>query len=236
MPKFSIIIPVCGNEELTFDCLDSIEKNSSDYEVIIIDNGSTPAWQGLSKFIRNEKNLGFPIAVNQGIKIATGEIIIILNNDTLVSPHWLERFEYHLKTFDMVGPVSNCISGSQQLPAGAYAFVDSKLGQIYPWHRLVFFCVAIKKVVFDKIGLLDEQFSPGNMEDDDFCMRAIEVGFKLGIAEDIFIYHLGTATFKTQGIDYQNLLRTNLVKFQAKWPERKYDQLVKKCYNNVYGK
>jgi GT2 family glycosyltransferase len=63
----------------------------------------------------NEKNLGFPIAVNQGIRAAKGEIIIILNNDTLVTPKWLSRFEEHLKYADIVGPVSNNVSGPQKV-------------------------------------------------------------------------------------------------------------------------
>ena len=254
MPKFSIIIPVCGNEKLTEDCLKSIVENSSDFEVIIVDNGSTPVFKfpdGFSyyaigptdKIIRNEKNLGFPVAVNQGIKAATGEVIIILNNDTIVTPHWLELFEQHLKTFDMVGPVSNNVSGPQKIPfelKGLNPTVESfaldnsilKHGQNYPWHRLVFFCVAIKREVIDKVGLLDEQFSPGNFEDDDYCLRAIEAGFKLGIAEDVFIYHICSATHKSENIAYKQLLKTNLAKFMAKWPEWKYKRLQKKCLEN----
>ncbi len=243
MPKFSIIIPVCGNEKLTRECLASVSENSSDHEIIIVDNGSTPPLDYFSKIIHNEKNLGFPIAVNQGIKAATGEVIIVLNNDTIVTPGWLEKFETHLQNYDIVGPVSNSVSGSQQISydgssalSDIYSFSEqlsgNKKGAIFPWHRLVFFCAAIKRSVIDKIGLLDEQFSPGNFEDDDFCLRAIEAGFKLGIAEDVFIYHIGSVTHKSENIDFQNLMATNLAKFQAKWPEWKYQRLQKKCLEN----
>ena len=96
-----------------------------------------------------------------------------------------------------------------------------------PFFRLVFFCVAIKREVIEKIGLLDEQFSPGNFEDDDFCVRAILAGFRLGIAQDVLIYHKGSATHKSLNVAYDELLGTNLMKFKAKWPLEIYSKLRK---------
>lgn len=239
MLKYSIIIPVCNNEELTRACLDSIKKNTRDYEIIIIDNGSKTPWQGEESIVRNNDNLGFPCAINQGIAKARGEIIVLLNNDTIVSAGWLDRLGDHLKTYDLVGPVTNKISGYQQLnmaPFDPLTDLDKIADDIYkkntgrsiPFHRLVFFCVAIKREVFDKIGLLDERFSPGNFEDDDFCLRAIEAGFHLGIATDSFIYHAGSSTHKSLSIDHALLLRKNQLKFQEKWPSEKFAEVLKK--------
>ncbi|MCX6743532.1 MAG: glycosyltransferase [Candidatus Parcubacteria bacterium] len=90
--------------------------------------------------------------------------------------------------------------------------------------------------MIDKIGLLDEQFSPGNFEDDDFCLRAIEAGFKLGIAQDVFIHHEGSATHKSLNLDYQTLMATNLAKFQAKWPQKRYVELQGVALDNYYSK
>lgn len=243
MPKFSIIIPVCNQHELTRQCVESIKKNSSDYEIIIIDNGSEPAYPGTGKIIRNLKNQGFPIAVNQGIKEATGEIIVILNNDTIVTPQWLERLAEHLEYADMVGPVTNNISGPQKqgnFQLNSTSSLDFYSEEIYkihrlqsaPWYRLVFFCVAIKREVIGEIGLLDEQFSPGNFEDDDFCLRAIGAGFRLVIAEDVFIYHYGSQTHRSLKLDYAKLLETNRAKFEAKWPLAIQKELCKKCLTN----
>lgn len=239
MPKFSIIIPVCNNLEITQKCVESIEKYSSDYELIIIDNGSAPAYAGAGRIVRSVSNLGFPVAVNQGIREAAGNIIVILNNDTIVTPHWLERLKKHLETYDIVGPITNLISGPQQVDIfatnPAMSLSDAvelnsitNKGRIWPWHRLVFFCVAMKKEVVAKIGLLDEQFSPGNFEDDDYCLRALEAGFKLGIAYDVFISHLGSATHKSLGLDHRKLLETNFAKFQAKWPEARQKEIQQK--------
>jgi len=240
MPKFSIIIPVCGNQEMTTNCVNRIRACSTDFEIILVDNGSQPKIQSQYKCLRQEENLGFPKAVNIGIKEATGEIIVILNNDTLVTPQWLDRLAEHLKYADMVGPVTNSISGPQRI-AYHQVFDSEKIDfdsedlyqknklQSTPWHRLVFFCVAIKREVIDKIGLLDEQFSPGNFEDDDFCLRAVGAGFHLVIAEDVFIYHYGSQTHKSLNLDYAKLLETNRAKFEAKWPAEKQAELRQKA-------
>ena len=246
MPRYSIIIPVCGNQKLTDACLDSIKENSNNFEIIIVDNGGDYRRRANEKVIENEKNLGFPVAVNQGIKAANGEIIIILNNDTIVTPDWLERLNNHFDKFDMIGPVSNAVSGPQQVLVGDLSdkeaiYIAAKTqykennGLSYPWHRLVFFCVAIKREVIDKIGLLDEQFSPGNFEDDDFCLRAIEAGFKLGIAQDTFIYHAGSATHKSLNLDFAGLMATNQFKFQAKWSMEKYNSLKEQNNSGIGG-
>lgn len=241
--KASIIIPVKDNHRLTEECIKSIKENTENYEIIIVDNGSDPAYTGEEKIIRNEENLGFPKAVNQGIKAATGEAIVVLNNDTLVTPQWLDFLIAHFKDYDIVGPCTNSISGPQQIKIEDYkdqASLNYSAAKYHnenrdismPWHRLVFYCVAIKKEVIDKIGLLDEQFSPGNFEDDDFCLRAIEAGFRLGIAQDVFIHHIGQATHKSLNIDFTKLMQTNLAKFQAKWSGEKYKELQDKNFIN----
>jgi GT2 family glycosyltransferase/tetratricopeptide (TPR) repeat protein len=246
MPKYSIIIPVCNNEGLTKACLESVYANSRDCEIIIVDNGSKIPWIGPEKIIRNEQNRGFPIACNQGIREACGQVIVLLNNDTIVSPLWLERLDAHFVNYDLVGPLTNFISGPQQifinppvLPAGVPFFADQiyqkNVGRSMPFYRLVFFCVAIKRAVIEKVGLLDEEFTPGNFEDDDYCMRAIEAGFRLGIANDVFIYHKGSATHKSENIEYAKLLQRNFAIFQTKFPAEKYTELKKKSTENCAG-
>lgn len=233
---FSIIIPVFNNHELTDLCLQSIaDCPSMPHEVIIVDNGSDPAISGA--MIRNADNLGFPIAVNQGIKAASGDVIVILNNDVVVTPNWLERFNYHLQKFDIVGACTNSISGPQQVLIDRYdnkqelyeqasRFQDENLNSFMPFHRVVFFCVAIKKAVIAKIGYLNEVYSPGNFEDDDYCMRAIKSGFKCGIAKDLFVHHFGSSTFENMPLEYGKLIEKNRRTFEAMWPEQTSKELI----------
>lgn len=237
MPKFSIIIPIYGQEEMTRQCLEKIAAYTSDFEIIAVVNGGDFSMDLAGKIIRNKENLGFPKAVNQGIKAATGDIIIVLNNDVFVTPFWADHLAAHLQKVDLVGPMTNNISGPQKLEDKKFfdeqeridyaKKINSKnLGKLSPTHRLVFFCVAFKKEVIERVGLLDEQFTPGNFEDDDFCLRAVEAGFKLAYAEDVFVQHLGSVTHKSLNIDRKKLINTNRIKFETKWPEAKYNELV----------
>lgn len=66
-------------------------------------------------------------------------------------------------------------------------------------------------------GGWDEQFGSGNFEDDDFCIRAFQVGFRARIALDVFVHHTGSQTFKTAKIDYRQSLMRNWGLFKAKW-------------------
>lgn len=241
----SIIIPAFNQHEITRECFLSILSNTKDpFEIIIIDNGSDlPVFGGFQDehivLIRNEENLGFPKAVNQGIKAANGDVIAILNNDVIITPNCFEILQSHLSNgFDIVGPVTNSISGPQQILIDQYddlttlykaaeGLQKEKKGQSYPYHRLVFFCVAIKREVIDKIGLLDEIYTPGNCEDDDFCMQAIEAGFKLGVAEDCYVHHFGSVTHKAMNIEYGKLLAKNQKIFNEKWGDR-YKEMVKR--------
>lgn len=89
----SIILPVWITDNqtafLTREAIESFEKTGEDYELVIVDNGSTMMGGELAKladtYIRNKKNLGYPMAVNQGRWIAKGDIYCIANNDIKVS-------------------------------------------------------------------------------------------------------------------------------------------------------
>lgn len=142
----SIIVPCFNQHDATYDCLTAVLENTQDCEIIVIDNGSTPPikppFSGFieTRVIRNEANLGFPVAVNQGIKEAKGDTIILLNNDVIVTPGWAERLLYHLDThhadlcigggkgpcncdavpFSIIGPVTNYAAGLQRVQIGSY--------------------------------------------------------------------------------------------------------------------
>ena len=83
--------------------------------------------------------------------------------------------------------------------------------------RLVGFCLLIRREVIDAIGLLDEQFGIGCFEDDDYCLRAIQAGYRAVIAGDAFIHHYGGRTFIGSGVDFAGIMRENGERFRAKW-------------------
>jgi GT2 family glycosyltransferase len=244
----SIIILCCNEIDCTRQCLESVRRHTrADYELILIDNGSTDAtpaylaevarWPEPARVVvlRNASNPGYAAGVNQGLAAARGRFLVLLNNDTVVTPHWLERLA-RCATHDwphvgMVGPVSNYAPTPQHVPAG-YATLDGLekfaerhrqeyAGQALAVERLTGFCLLLRREVLQAVGGLDEGYGLGYCEDDDLCLRAQQAGFRLAVALDVFIHHHGSRTFRAVGIDCQAQLRANLTRFQEKWgPER----------------
>lgn len=238
----SIIILTHNQLEHTKLCLQSIiEYTPQPYELILVDNGSTDGTIAyFRKFmnshnnvrvIANKENLGFAAGNNQGLAFANGTYVLLLNNDTVVTEGWLARmlsvFERYLEV-GIVGPVSNYVTGPQQVDRASYQSLEEMhhfakqwsaehVGQTMEVRRLVGFCLLCKREVIDRIGGLDEQFGIGNFEDDDFCVRAAAAGYKARIAIDAFIHHTGSQTFRGAGIDCQQTGERNWELFKKKW-------------------
>lgn len=237
--KTSIIILTLNQLPLTIQCLESIRRNTpEEHEIIIVDNGSSDETVNFLKthypelkLIENKENQGFAKGCNQGGEIAEGEAILFLNNDTVVPPGWLAPMLHALNndsTVGMTGPVTNYISGHQRIPvtyselkdmeAFAVEYCAAKRGQVQEVRRLIGFCLLVKRSVLDEIGWFDERYGLGNYEDDDLCLRAIQHGYKLLIAEDSFIHHIGHASMgQTSSFDLKSLLEQNKKKAFQKW-------------------
>lgn len=239
--KTSIIILTHNQLKYTQICIKSIRKYSRSlkYEIIVVDNASTDQtneWlrgQNDIKSIFNIKNMGFAAGCNQGIRIATGTEILLLNNDTIVMPNWLDNLKkalYSSEKIGAVGPVSNSCSNWQSIKVD-YDNTDllqaMKFGSLYnkssipqKWQKkikLIGFCMLIKKSVVDKIGFLDERFFPGNFEDDDYSLRIVEAGYDLLQCNDTFIHHFGGTSFKGYNQQYAGILLDNQRRFFDKW-------------------
>ena len=167
-------------------------------------------------------------AVNQGIQIASGKQILLLNNDTVVTTGWLEGLLeslYDRPDTGLVGPVSNNVSGPQKI-AVTYSELSSLDGfawdlrlnrQLMETDRLVGFCILLRRSVIDDIGLFDERFRFGGFEDDDLRRRAIDAGYKVLIASHVFVHHFRSVTFKATGIDLGAIMDQNPRRFKEKW-------------------
>ncbi|NOX19354.1 MAG: glycosyltransferase family 2 protein [Chlorobi bacterium] len=133
------------------------------------------------------------------------------------------------KSIGVVGPISNKVSGVQIVKETNYESIDEmrefaekisreNKGKFFEFPRVAFLCALIKREVIEKIGGLDERFSPGNYEDDDYCLRAQLAGFKTVVALDVFVHHYGSKSFTAEGEEkYQRLLQKNKKKFIEKW-------------------
>ncbi len=240
-PLVSIIIPCFNHLDLTQRCLASIRQSTDlPYEVVIVDNGSsdgTATWavgEGL-RVIANTENLGFPRACNQGLLAAHGEFLLLLNNDTVVSPGWLTGLLQHAEadpSVGLVGPSTNFAAGRQRIEASyasqeeflafAARLAREQAGQAESVPALVGVCLLIPRRVMLAVGLLDERFGLGNFEDNDYCLRVRMAGFRVLWVRHVFIHHQGHQSFRDLGEGFQRLLESNERLYREKWNLARY--------------
>lgn len=201
----SIIIPLYNGEGVIDECIRSVLKSStaSDYEILIIDDKSTDtSFDIAKKYIRdniivlqNRKNLGFTKTIMQGVSNARGEIVVLLNMDTVVEDGWLEELVRPLKTQRRIGITGSKIlymNGRDIQHAGG--FVDEialshhvgrgehDRGQYNDEREVGYVCgasMAFRKELFEKIGGLDAGYSPLYYEEIDVAHRFRMAGYKI---------------------------------------------------------
>ena len=194
-PKISIVIPCywASNEliKITRNCLESMELELPD-EVIVVDDGSPLSMSELlaemgtilpqTIVVPLEKNQGFPAAVNTGLEVASGDILIISNNDITFTPGWLTGL---LKPLQEGYSISSVVTSDQGWETRDEITENDRFGSLW----------AMKREVYDTLGGLDEQFGTGTFEDADYYLRAKEAGFKIGKNWNTLVEHIGRATF-----------------------------------------
>jgi GT2 family glycosyltransferase len=210
----SVVIPAYNNGALTINCLNDVLKTYGvEHEVLLIDDGSTelmykalPRLYPSVKVLRNDVNSGFIKSVNRGIQESKGDVVLLLNNDVRIAdPKWLTKLVDGMngRALDMASVAgARTTKDWHYIPGEVYKAKDD-------FTYLVGWCLAVKRKVFDKVGLLDEDFGFGFWDDVLLSYRAKQAGFKLGIVEGIGIKHLYHSTFKSSGINVQTQYTKN---------------------------
>ncbi|RFB38196.1 glycosyltransferase family 2 protein [Brevibacillus sp. VP] len=236
-PNLSIVILTRNGLPFTKMCVESIKKHTNDYELIFVDNGSTDGTISYlnslphAVVISNGENRGFAAGNNQGFRKARGKYIVMLNNDTLVTPKWSQLLINWLNkdsSLCMVGPRSNNLSAEQQISTEETVEIATVDSFAIDWtnryanhgfygRKLIGHCILFRRSLLEQIGGLDERFYPASYEDDDFCLRARLYGKKLWVANDVFIYHFGHASFLVNRITYREYSWDNARRFIQKW-------------------
>lgn len=242
-PDVSVVLLAYNSlEHTTEPCVTSILSTNAgaNYELIIVDNASQDGTRDYLKkiakrnqnirLVLNSSNLGFAGGNNAGIKIAKGKYIVLLNSDTLVSDNWIKKLVAPMTenpAIGMVGPITNSAGNEQclnfpEISASNFETVTKqycliKTGSFFQTEKLGFFCVAISKSVIDEIGYLDEDYSVGMFEDDDYSVRVRKANYHLLVIEDCFIFHHGSFSFKKlSSKNTAELFRKNRTVFQKK--------------------
>lgn len=241
-PRVSIIVPVFNHIATTLACLESIARTPArtSYEVIVVDDCSTDASaielgkiSGL-RIHRNAQNLGFVRSCNAGARIARGDFVCFLNNDTLVTPGWLDEL---VDTFDLI-PNTGLVGSKLLYPDGSlqeaggiiwrdgtglnYGKYDNPDRPEYSYAREVDYCsgasILLPRALFEKLGGFDELFVPAYYEDTDLAFRIREKGLKVIYQPLSRVIHLEG---KTSGTDLTSGAKrhqvTNRIKFVDRW-------------------
>jgi len=242
VPSVSVVVVTFGGFELTRACLDSLRRETwPRLDIVVVDNASTDATvpyllrvaaeDPRVRVLRNSENRGFAAANNAGIAIAEGDVIVLLNNDTVVPPGLMGRLVAHLgrdQAIGLVCPTTNFAGNEAKIDAG-YADLDDlpawssrrareHAGRTFPLEVAAMYCVAARREVLNEVGPLDENFRIGMFEDDDFSLRVRQAGYSVVCAEDAYVHHVGQGSFRKLSAEaYEELWNRNKSYFEKKW-------------------
>lgn len=207
--KTSLIIPCYFLDEsyveMTRRCLASLHDRPD--EIIVVDDGSpiTPSLSDCDDYIRLETNNGYCTAVNRGLEAATGDVLIVGNNDLIFPRIWITELLNVLgEGFD----IATCWTSDQtNVILQKEIEPNAKFGSLF----------AMRKDVYKKVGQFDEQFR-GYFADLDYMQRAKQMRVRIGKNLNLIVGHKGKATYsKTDPLDteYQRSMRLYEIKYGA---------------------
>lgn len=220
-----VIVPVFEGYEETVQCILSVlkAKNSTEYQLIVINDCSPDgrlnyklqamARQSHFELIENSKNLGFVGTVNKGMQIHLDRDVILLNSDTCVADFWLDRLlasSQKDQNIATVTPFSNnatiCsfpqFNQDNKLPLGVNLgqinelFYQYNQGEVIDLPTAVGFCMFIKREAILDVGYFDDKkWHKGYCEENDFCLRTANLGWRHVLSADVFVEHHGSVSF-----------------------------------------
>ena len=227
-----VIIPIYRGLDETRRCLESVLAfpQQTSHEIVVIDDCSPEpelsaylhdlADTGAITLLENPVNTGFVNAVNRGMVLHPDRDVVLLNSDTEVHGDWLDRLYRHAMSDPMVGTVTPFSNNAticsyprfmqdNPLPEGwplamlDALFAEVNAGQAVDMPTAVGFCMYITRRCLEQVGYFDATiFKRGYGEENDFSMRALEIGFRHRHAADVFVYHRGGVSF---GMESQDL-------------------------------
>ena len=255
--RAEIIVPTFGQESFTIRCFDTLLAHTAGYRLVWVDNGSTAESRAtvFAHFERHPdrlaiwpgQNLGFVGGTNLGLRAvlsdaaSEAEYVVLLNNDTELTPHWLDRLIGVLErdvTIGAAGPMTSPTESSQAWPhvfssmgeqppeslaSASSAEVSHALAErfgndVLNVPMVAFFCTVFRKRVFEEIGLLDPRFGAGLADDDDYCLRLHRAGYVVAFVPGAYVIHHHRTTFRSIYSDPEivSMQNENLARYRLK--------------------
>ena len=213
-PRCSIVIPVHNKAGLTRRCLDAIitEPPNASFELVIVDDASTDSTSDLLahygdavEVIRQEPNAGFAAASNAGAKVAKGEFLVFLNNDTIPLAGWLDALVAHGDrepsaavvgakllfpddTIQHAGVVI-CQDGNPRHLYAGFPHDHPAVDKSRRFQAVTAACALVRREAFEQAGGFDTAFLNG-LDDVDLCLRLGELGYEVHYCPRSVLYHL----------------------------------------------
>ncbi|MDY6790233.1 MAG: glycosyltransferase [Thermodesulfobacteriota bacterium] len=209
----SIIVPTSNQQKYIKNCIESIRRHTVEpHEIVFVNNGTT---KGMEKWLKKNINENsnyrmikcpkgsyFARYLNEGMKVSTGEYIVLLSNDVRVTKGWLSgMIECFKRVPDagIVGPMSNLTRGFQkvaktdnvsedEIDEFAESFRTKNSCRRIPTYSIDGSCMLFKRNLLEKIGFFDEKFGPDGFADEDFCLRSLLEGRQNLIAGDVYVH------------------------------------------------
>jgi GT2 family glycosyltransferase len=243
-PSASIVIPTWNGADLLPGALDSLRAQTfRDFEIIVVDNGSTDGTRELLarrysevRVVALDRNRGFAAATNIGLRAALGEILVCLNNDVVAEPGWLGALAKALDSRPEVGSVA-CKMMDAKRPGILDAAGDAM--SLVAWNigrgekdaprfnvarEILSACAgacAYRRAVFETVGWFDERYFAW-FEDVDLGLRAQIAGFRCWYEPGAVVHHLGSATAaRMSDAKAYYTLRNGLILFFKTMPARR---------------
>jgi GT2 family glycosyltransferase len=247
-----ILIPFFGKPDLLKRCLNSVKNSVSGrpHRILLVDDGS-PAEDRRAvdrdlanlalpvDVITHDSNRGYKEAIGTGIRHCGHSLVILLNNDTVVTP------DFDLKLLGPLGqagrwtataPVSNhptdlyqyreALGDVEPGPSTDIFSMEAAAKRLYrappeiftPAPYLTGMCLALDHEVFRRVGYFGGAYAHGYFEDLALCCEIRRTGYQLEIREDCFVYHQGHATYRDKAqTEKQAIIEHNLSVFEADW-------------------
>jgi len=256
-PSTEIIVPTFGQEAFTIPCFEALLAHTESYRLVWVDNGSsaesraavTPHFASHRDrlAIWPASNLGFVGGTNLGLRAilddphSEAEYVVLLNNDTEVTPHWLERLVGALDRNPALGAAGPLTSSSASphswpmflsakgeppppsLDAASPAEVNRTLAErfgdlVVDVPMVAFFCTVFRKRVFRELGLLDTRFGMGLADDNDYCVRLLRAGYGVALVPGAYVVHHHRTTFRSiySDAEISSMQNENLARFRLK--------------------
>ena len=242
-PKVSIVIPHYRSHEMLDRCLESIFRcgASLPFETIVVDDSGIPGsetaldvWRPRIRISKNPENLGFSKSCNRGAKIAAGRYLVFLNDDTVVTPAWLDALVAFIEresSAAVVGP-KLLYPSSNTIQHCGMVFNEGRIGEhlyrllpgylpaanrVRRFRALTGACFLIRRDEFFRVGGFDEAYSNGG-EDTDLCLRLHAAGRGVFYCPESVVYHDEGQSRGLRSVDDANDVY-NRARLAERWSE-----------------